>query len=146
LLKHSKNISSWRRAIRQLTPTSAEHAKALLDTFERSNAACNAISQRSHEAGATRKCDLKNLLCFDTRRDAQAVIRRNANLDLAFSMRVALAKTNQSLYFQGDFRDRRTLPQRDCNLEIGRRSASGFKPERRERSRLHGPLLNVAGR
>jgi hypothetical protein len=35
-----------------------EQAKVLLDTFARRNAACDAISQRGHEAGAIGKCAL----------------------------------------------------------------------------------------
>jgi hypothetical protein len=46
-----------------------EQAKVLLDTLERGDAACDAISQRGHEGGAIGKCDLRNLPYFDIRRD-----------------------------------------------------------------------------
>jgi hypothetical protein len=37
-------------------------------------------------------------------------------------------------------------PQRDCDLKIRRISAQGLRPEKAQRSRLHGPLLNFAVR
>jgi putative transposase len=80
----------------QLTPTAKEQSKLLLDTLERSNAASNVISQRSSEAGATRKYNLQNLLYFDTRREfdltAQAVIRCIAKAAGAY----ATQKTNNT--------------------------------------------------
>jgi putative transposase len=97
VLKHSEN-SSIRESMKlvanlQLTPTKKEQAKALLDTLERCNAACNAISQRGYETGATRKYDLQKLLYFDTRRDfdltAQAVIRCIAKVADAYTTQKA---------------------------------------------------------
>lgn len=97
LLKHNENTSIRERmklvANLQLEPMSADQAKALLGTLERSNAACNAISQRGHEAGAARKYDLQSLLYFDIRRDfdltAQAVIRCIAKVADAYATQKA---------------------------------------------------------
>jgi hypothetical protein len=54
----------------QLKPTTAQQATASegLDALERRDAA-NSISPGGREAGATRRCDLQNLLCFDMLRD-----------------------------------------------------------------------------
>ncbi len=57
--------------------------------FERSNAACNVISQRGCEGGATRKYDLQNLRISTRGRDfaltAQAVIRCIARVADAYA-------------------------------------------------------------